>query len=134
MAVSESSSVASASAAPPKMSTEFSRPRRPKRRCSILTPLSSVTLLSYSFSPLYVQSKHLERPHPEAHGALMDLYRPSGFFEEVDSLYPLDAAGEAQRTFSAGAVGLVEAQDHNSPLLRQLEAPERELQFLRLHE
>src|SRR5918992_1338296 len=62
----------------------------------------------------------------------MDLDRPFGFFEEVDALHPLDGATETQRTFTAGAVGFVEAQDNGVPVLRELEAPERELQSLSL--
>src|SRR5919107_265816 len=128
MAMSESSSVASASAAPPKMSTEFSLPRRPKRRCSMPRPFLAY-LLSF---PLHSQRNHLEGPHTEAHDALMYLDRPFGFFEEVDALHPLDGATETQRTFTAGTVGFVEAQDNGVPVLRELEAPERELQSLSL--
>src|SRR5829696_10298032 len=64
----------------------------------------------------------------------MYLDRPFCFFEEVDALDPLDRTGEAQRTLPAGAMGFVEAQDHRVPVLRQLEAPERELQSLSLDE
>src|ERR687898_1597177 len=128
MAVSESSSVASASAAPPKMSTEFSRLRRPKRRCSMPRPFFAY-LLSF---PLHSQRNHLEGLHSEAHSTHMDLDRPFGLFEEVDALHPLDGATEAQSTFTAGAVGFVEAQDNGVPVLRELEAPERELLSLSL--
>jgi hypothetical protein len=62
----------------------------------------------------------------------MYLDGPFSFFEEVDALDPLDGATEAQSTFTAGAVGFVEAQDHGVPVLRELEAPERELQYFSL--
>src|SRR5215211_1598818 len=119
MAASASSSVASASAAPPKISTEFSLPSRPKRRCSMRDPFP----LSLLFFPLYAERNHLERAYSEAHGTFMNLDGPFGFFEEIDALDPLNGAGEAQRTFPTGAVGFVEAQDHRVPILRQLEAP-----------
>jgi hypothetical protein len=57
-----------------------------------------------------------------------------GFFKEVDTLHPLDGATEAQRAFTASAVGFVETQDHSLTLLRHLEAPERELQSVSLNE
>jgi hypothetical protein len=53
----------------------------------------------------------------------MDLDRPFAFFEEVDALDPLNGATEAQRTFTTGAVGFVEAQDNGVPVLREFKAP-----------
>src|SRR5215210_462842 len=114
MALSPSSSVDSASAAPPKMSTEFSRPRRPKRRCSIPRPFLRFPAILLLFQP-HAQRNHLERSHFEAHGIVMHLYHSLGFFEEVDALHALDVAGETQHAFPARAVGLVEAQDRTFP-------------------
>src|SRR5215213_8420572 len=106
MALSESSSVASASAAPPRMSTEFSRPRRPKRRCSMLSPFCSLSLLSF---PLHLQRNHLEGPHTETQGTSSNIDRPFGLFEKVGALHSTDATGGAQRTFPARSMGFVEA-------------------------
>src|SRR5215210_8038602 len=107
MALSPSSSVDSASAAPPKMSTEFSCPRRPKRRCSIPRPFLRFPAILLLSQP-HAQRNHLERPHFEAYGIVVHLDRSLGFFEQIDALRALDAIGKAQQGFSAGAVGLVE--------------------------
>src|SRR5919112_2177908 len=93
--------------------------------------LSSLILSSF---PFHSQRNHLERPHPEAHGTPMYLHGTFGHFEQIDALHALDGTTEAQRALPAGAVGFVEAQDRRVPFLRQLEAPERELQPLCLNE
>src|SRR5215210_8857280 len=121
MTLSESSSVASASAAPPNTSTEFSRPRRPRRRCSMTRSSLSFPGYLLVLFPIDEQRNHPERPYLEAHGAVAYLDRPLRFFEEVGALHALDGVCETQGAFPTGAVRFVEAQDLTPPVLGRLE-------------
>src|SRR5919107_4131607 len=127
MALSESSSFVSESAAPPKVSTEFSRPRRPRRRCSIPTPLSAspATCILFPFDP---QRNHLEGPYRKTHGAIIHLDRALVLFEEAGALYAFGSLGKPEGALTPRPVRLVEAQDRSPPVLGRLERPERELE------
>src|SRR5918997_1180229 len=116
------------------MRTEFSPPSRPSRRCSISLPLPVGSAVILPRLRPQTQREHLKRPHLEPYLTSLGLYLPLRLLQQVNPLGSPNAGSEAQGSGSALAVRFVEAQDHTSPVLRPLEAPERELHALRRDE